>query len=229
MIAGAAGLAADAPTIDIGLSSGGTRIDAIVIEASVRDAPTIAMVGGLNGQDVTESAVRAAVAFYRQRAQRPVRLLAVSLANPDRAMLQFPPAGTAYREHPEAHALWRWLGAQAPDHVIIAAEDDFGLVDALSTQSVAGMGRIPARRWSGAAELLQWMEPGFWADARPGSSEARMELERRRARTPRQLAEQLAQHYGWRASGWARSTTCGAWPNPGWTARRTASHGRTRW
>jgi rhamnogalacturonyl hydrolase YesR len=154
------------------------------------------MVGGLDGKDITESAVRAAVAFYGQRRQRPVRLLAIPLANPDRSALQFPPAGTAYREHPEAHALWRWLGAHAPDEVIIAAADDFGLASALSSQSVADMGRIPSRRWTGPEALLDWMQPAFWNEARPAPSEARLELQRRRQRTPRQLAQLLAQHYG---------------------------------
>lgn len=195
-VAGAAGPASRAPAVDYGLSSSGTRLDAIVIEATARDAPTIAMVGGLDGKDTTEAAVRAAAAFYGQRRQRPVRLLAIPLANPDGTALKFPPPGTAYREHPEAHALWRWLGAHAPDQVIIAATDDFGLANALSTQAVADMGRIPARRWSGPDELQQWIQPAFWSDARPAPSEARLELQRRQQRSPQQLARLLAQTYG---------------------------------
>jgi rhamnogalacturonyl hydrolase YesR len=192
----AAGLASGVSTVDIGLAAGGERIDAMVIEATVRDAPTIAMVGGLQGKDVTESAVRAAAALYQSRRQRPVRLLAVPLANPGKVTLQFPPTGTAYRDHPESHALWRWLGSQAPDQVILAASEDFGLATALGTQSVAGMGRIPAQRWTDASDLLRWMEPDFWTGLKPAPSEAHLERTQRLSRTPRQLAEQLAQYYG---------------------------------
>ena len=51
------------------------------------------------------------------------------------------------------------------------------------------MGRIPAQRWSAAGE---WMtQLGSIA-----KSAAHVELERRRDRSPRQLAGELAQHYG---------------------------------
>ena len=62
----------------------------------------------------------------------------------------FHPSGVAYREHAESHTLWRWLGAQAPDLVLIVGED-FGLAAALGAQTVADMGRIPARQISVAA------------------------------------------------------------------------------
>ena len=103
--------------------------------------------------------------------------------------LRFPPAGTAYRENSEAHALWRWLGAHAPDLVLFAGDADTGLAAALAAVPVAGMGTIPARRWNGAAE---------WVD-RLGAiprSPAALELEQRRSRSPRQLATELARHYG---------------------------------
>ena len=51
------------------------------------------------------------------------------------------------------------------------------------------MGRIPARAWSGRVDDL----PAAHSVA---SSHARQELERRRARSPRELATQLAQRYG---------------------------------
>jgi rhamnogalacturonyl hydrolase YesR len=117
-----------------------------------------------------------------------VRLLAVPVANPDRVALQFPPTGVAYRERSESHALWRWLGAQAPDLVLVA-DDDFGLVKALGEHAVADMGRIPARPWSGAAD-------GLAALGHVAKSEAHAELDTRRARSPRDLAEQLARRYG---------------------------------
>jgi unsaturated rhamnogalacturonyl hydrolase len=184
----AAGLQAP-ETFDIGLTTSGARIDAMVIDGATRTAPTVVLVGGLAGEDASVAAVRAAVAAYAQRRERPVRLLAVPLANPEGVPLQFAPTGVAYRERSESHALWRWLGTLAPDLVLIAGDKDSGLAEALGTQQVADMGRIPARRWSGTADWLQGI-------GTVGRSEASIELERRQSRTPRQLAELLAQHYG---------------------------------
>lgn len=176
-----------AESADIGLSTSGIPIGALVVEATVRRAPTVVLIAGLHGEADAAQA-RAAVAEYEKRRIRPVRLLAVPLANPDMAALQFPPRGVAYREQSGSHALWRWLGAQAPDLVLIAGEEDFGLAAALRDHPVAEMGSIPAQRWSGATD---WSAPGKLAP-----SEAHAELDRRRARTPRELATLLARHYG---------------------------------
>lgn len=178
-----------AEVFDIGLASSGARIDAVAVDARAKSAPTVVLVGGLTGDDGSAAAVRAAVSAYEQRRDRAVRLLAVPVANPDGAALEFPPTGVAYREHSESHALWRWIGTQAPDLVLIAGDDDFGLAAALDGQIVADMGRIPARRWSAAADAIAALGP-------IAKSAARAELERRRARSPRQLADELAQHYG---------------------------------
>jgi unsaturated rhamnogalacturonyl hydrolase len=179
---------AAAVTFDIGLSTSGKRIDAVAVEASKAVAPTVVLIGDLSGGDASAAAVRAAVAAYEARRNRPVRLLAVPLPNPDGAGLQFPPTGVAYREHGESHTLWRWLGTQAPDLVLIAG-DDAGLAAALGSQQVADMGRIPAQRWSGASDWVATLQ-------RVVLSEAHRELVRRRARSPRQVAVELAQHYG---------------------------------
>ncbi|HEY1899127.1 MAG TPA: glycoside hydrolase family 88 protein [Steroidobacteraceae bacterium] len=178
-----------AEMFDIGLATNGARIDALAVTARTKSAPTVILVGGLQGDDASAAAVRAAVAAYERSHGRAVNLLAVPVANPDGAMLVFPPPGVAYREHAESHTLWRWLGTQAPDLVLVAGDDDFGLVEALNTQKVADMGRIPARRWSGNAS--DWAVPLVGA-----KSEARVELERRRERSPRQLAQELATYYG---------------------------------
>jgi rhamnogalacturonyl hydrolase YesR len=180
--------ASAAETFDIGLATSGARIDAVAVDVRAAAAPTVVLVGGLHGDDGSSAAVRAAVAAYEKQHGRAVRLLAVPVANPDRVALQFPPTGVAYRERSESHALWRWLGAQAPDLVLVA-DDDFGLVKALGEHAVADMGRIPARPWSGAADDLA-------ALGRVAKSEAHVELETRRARSPRELAEQLARRYG---------------------------------
>ena len=100
---------------------------------------------------MTSASVREAVTAYEHLRNRPVQLLAVPVANPDGVALAFPPEGIAYREHAESHVLWRWLGALAPDLVLVAGEDDFGLAAALGSRKVADMGSIPARQWSGQA------------------------------------------------------------------------------
>jgi rhamnogalacturonyl hydrolase YesR len=147
----------------------------------------VVLIGGLAGDDASSAAVRRAVAAYEEREARDVRLLAVPLANPGAASFEFPPTGVAYRENREAHVLWRWLGTQAPDLVLIAGGDDRGLATALGEQAAAGVGRIPARRFSGSEDLTAL---GLTR------SEARDEMEERRARSPRELAETLARRYG---------------------------------
>lgn len=175
-----------ATRLDIGLSGRFTPIQALAVEARTAPAPTVIIVGGLRGEDASAATVRAAVTAYERGGRRPVRLLAVPVANPDGATLAFPPTGTAYAENAEANTLWRWLGAMAPDLVLIAG-DDAGLAAALGAVPVAEMGRIPARAWAGDVQTLRTPPP---------RSEAAAELQRRLARTPRQLATELAQHYG---------------------------------
>jgi rhamnogalacturonyl hydrolase YesR len=178
-----------AEVFDIGLSSTGRRIDAMAVETRTRSAPTVVVVGGLKGDDASTAAVRAAVADYEKRRDKPFRLLAIPSANPDGAALAFPPTGVAYRENAEANTLWRWLGSQAPDLVLIAGEQDSGLIAALGSQNVADMGSIPARMWPAAAGALNGLGP-------IARSPAHAELERRRTRTPRQLATELSRFYG---------------------------------
>src|SRR5690606_10930673 len=185
--------ASAAETFDIGLASDGTRIDAVMVSASSDDAPLVVLVGGLMGDGDDSAAVRAAVEGFDALAQseRGVKLIAIPLANPAGAPLAFPPSGRAYRENAEANTLWRFIGAQGPDLVLIAGgEDTFGLSDALENEPVALVGRIPSRSWSSADDLA-----ALDASNVP-RSDARRELERRRARTPRELALELTELYG---------------------------------
>lgn len=215
VVASVCGPVAAAETFDIGLAGHGTRIDALAVPGREPSAPTVLLVGGLDGDDATAAAVHAAVASYEKRRarDRSFNLLAVPVANPERAALEFPPTGVAYREHSESHALWRWIGTHGPDLVLIASAggttgatgDDFGLAAALSGQAVAGVGTIPARRWVAAGNSASVgtssASPGSdeLLALRPGdipTSEAHRELERRGARSARVLAEELARHYG---------------------------------
>ncbi len=194
LLVGCAGIAQVVATerIDIGLSGRGARIEGTLVEGSDSSAPTVVLIGGLNADEATAAAVRAAAKeFARNRvSRRRFRLIAIPLANPDGARLQFPPTGVAYRDNPESHALWRWIGVQAPDFVLVAGDDRVGLAAALAEQPVAEMGRIPSKDAVAAAGMLLNI-PGVLA-----FSEAHRESDRRLARSPRQLADSLAEYYG---------------------------------
>ena len=164
--------AADRTTI--GLTAGGKPIEAVSV-GQVPDLParTVVVIGGLDGTPATP-----------HWDAHGFRVLTIPLANPDKATLIFPPTGAAYKENPESHCLWRWIGSTAPDLVVILSKDDFGLGQALSENAVCGIGRIPVRR-----TLPKAGEP-------LPMSEAHREIERRLARTPHQVALELAEVYG---------------------------------
>ena len=178
--------------LDVGLSGSGARIEAQVLPGARADAPTIALIGGLSGADESVARVRDGLARFAALGPsgRRVRLIGIALANPDGAALQFPPTGVAYRDHPESHALWRWIGLHAPDLVLIEGRDEHGLAAALSSMPAAEVGTVPARAAGGprALEALNRIELV--------RSQADVELHRRLARTPVQLAEELARYYG---------------------------------
>jgi unsaturated rhamnogalacturonyl hydrolase len=175
----------------IGLSTNKTPIEATVIAGQSAASPTVLLVGGLREADPSSDAVAGEAAAFEQipQRERPFRLIAVARANPDALPLQFPPSGVAYREQIESHVLWRWLGTHAPDLVLVAGQDS-GLVDALSMNPVIDIGRIPARRLDASVGLLRSVATDL-----PFSS-AHQEIDRRLARTPRALAEELARVYG---------------------------------
>lgn len=176
----------------IGLTSNDAGIEASVVSGASPAAPTVVLIGGLQGKDATvDVVVNEAAAFESQpQGRRPFRLIALPLANPDATPLQFPPTGTAYKDNAESHVLWRWIAIHAPDLVVIAGEADSGLSAALSQNVVATVGRIPARLMPARPGMLQMLP------AQIPFSEAHREIERRRNRSPRDVAEELAQTYG---------------------------------
>jgi rhamnogalacturonyl hydrolase YesR len=191
VLLGSAGVSvAAADVFDVGLSGTGALIEGAAIPASRADAPTVLLIGGLDGADETVAAVRRELAaFERRRAVRRINVLAVPLANPDGVELTFPPSGAAYRDAAESHALWRWIGTQAPDLVLIAGADRFGLGAALAANAPAGIGWVPSRSWSGESLTALGAQT-------VGMSAAHREIERRLARSPLQVATELALHYG---------------------------------
>lgn len=157
------------------------------LEALVQESRTgtggVMLIGGLDGSQDSAAVVRA------QMEQRGGPALGLPMANPRRSRMVFPPTGVPYRENIESHALWTWIGIQAPDLVLIVGEDPGGLAAALGTNPVAGVGKIPA--------LHVAPEDIAGTIARPiPPSEAHLEMDRRRSRTPRELANELSQYYG---------------------------------
>ena len=182
----------------VGLAPGGLPILADTVPGPLGTSPTVLLIGGLDGNDASVQMVTEQARRFRRttRSKRRYRLLSIPLANPAAARLVFPPIGTAYRENAESNELWRWIGIQAPDFVVIVANEDFGMADALSRNVVAGVGNIPAvrvipaLRTAAAPELLRLVPAGLQPSA------AHREIIRRIERTPRQVAEELAQYYG---------------------------------
>jgi unsaturated rhamnogalacturonyl hydrolase len=181
-------LGGPASAFEVGSSGRGAVIEGLEAGPSSDAGATVLLIGGLNGQEA--SIIQEVVnAWPRLGGAGAVRLLAVPLANPDGAALEFPPTGTAYRDHPESFAIWRWIGIHAPDLVLIAGPDDAGLAKALQTASAAGMGPIPAR-------ALDRRELARLRERAPAASAAHRELDRRLHRTALELSEELARSYG---------------------------------
>jgi rhamnogalacturonyl hydrolase YesR len=175
----------------IGMSGKGTKIEASFVDGETEKAPVVVLIGGLQGPGASQRTVQSEVARYEaiRQNRRVFRLIAIPLGNPENVGLSFPPTGAAYRENAESHVLWRWIGVHAPDLLVVAG-DDFGLVQALSQNAVAGVGKIPAVRMDVAAGILNAVPP------RINPSQAHLEVDKRQDRTPRELAEQLAKVYG---------------------------------
>src|SRR5215472_3993014 len=138
---------AHAETRYVGLTPRGARIEASVIAGASPALPTVLLIGGLHGADESAKIVSAKTRQFAAArvSKRRFRLLSISLANPDANRLVFPPTGIAYRDNPESHALWRWIAMEAPDLVLIAADEDFGLAESLSRDGPVEAGAIPAR------------------------------------------------------------------------------------
>jgi hypothetical protein len=106
----------------------------------------------------------------------------------------YPPQGEAYASSPEAHCLWRWTGIHAPDLVLIEGTatrpDDLG--SQLGRVAAAGVGIMPVLR---LARLSETTVAGALNGWQGGPSPARMEMWRRLARTPDEIAGQLSARY----------------------------------
>jgi unsaturated rhamnogalacturonyl hydrolase len=181
-----------AESLAVGLAENGTVISASVVPAASASAPTVVLIGGMNGDEPSIELVRRETAQYEvlPPRQRKVRLISIANANPAATSLAFPPTGVAYREQPTANALWRWIAIHAPDLVLIVGEQDFGLAGALRSHVVAEMDSIPAKKGFAAGDLTKLAASSIEPSA------AHFELDRRLARSPRDFAEELGRVYG---------------------------------
>jgi rhamnogalacturonyl hydrolase YesR len=173
-------------SLPVGLTGNYQLISAVDANPRSSAQLKVILLGGLNGEDASKKFVETTA----QRAAGSFHLVALPLANPDKVHLVFPPTGVAYRDNSESHYLWRWIGLQHPDLVLIVGDQDFGLAEALSQNRVAGFGRIPARRIDPDNRAFQT------ATKEITKSEAHTEAERRQARTPQEVALDLAHYYG---------------------------------
>jgi hypothetical protein len=182
---------AEIESLEIGLATDGRLIEALRVGAGQEQAPTIALIGGLPGDDESSGVIRDALEQYAELpdSRRASTVIAVPVANPAQQPLQFPPTGPAYREHAESHALWRWLGLNAPDLVLVVGADPASLGEALQNSTVAGVAPLAVRALAADQPLLE----GLAAELTP--SAARQEIEARRARSPTALAGLLAPIY----------------------------------
>jgi hypothetical protein len=92
---------------DVGLTQKGNRIEAAVVLGPTPTSPMVLLIGGLTANDASSRVVNQEIQSLEAipQNQRPFQLLAIPVANPDAAKLQFPPTGVAYRENSDSHAL----------------------------------------------------------------------------------------------------------------------------
>mgnify|MGYP003322367063 CR=1 FL=1 len=177
---------------DVGLTSDRELISAKGILKKI-DAPTILYLAGLTGPSQSALSINTLFEDYLgETDESGPNLIIIPLANPQGESLNFPPEGNAFSENSVSHALWRWIGTHAPDLIILEGGEDFGFEEAVTSDGIAGFGLIPLTLMTESNTKVSFLES--MKNLQP--SIARNELEKRVARTPRGLAEQLAAVYG---------------------------------
>lgn len=135
-----------------------SAIDAKWIPGPGESAPTVVVIGA----DVNPR-------------NPPYNLFTIPQPNPDGEKLVFPPPGIAYRQNGQSHFIWRWLLLHAPDLVVVAGDQDYG---------------VPAIHVHAGDNILHAIPKQI------ALSDAHREMARRLKRTPHEVAEELAKFYG---------------------------------
>jgi rhamnogalacturonyl hydrolase YesR len=217
----------------IGVTRRETPIPCWIDRAELADEPNrchVWLVGGLDGSDESVDYTLSLLRwFHTANVAQPLRQLmavsAVVMANPDgwahqkgsrnlsdgELLRGYPPPADGYQSAtvPEAQYLWRWLGTQAPDLVLVVRKSTEEpqvdeLVVQLNKQPVAGVGMIRAKSIDVLNDrmLIRGMEYLVHEAPRPKleqevlHSQARRERQQRIHRSPIEVAEQLAKRYG---------------------------------
>lgn len=191
LVTACAAFTAGAQTTTVGMTENRQPIEARVVPAHAGDAPTVIVVGGLSGDASGSEAAMAGFEAWRSEPRRMLDVSFVPHANPDAAGLQFPPQGKAYEDDWTGWSLWRWIGLQAPDHVIIMGADEYALGPALAA-GFPGLGSIPHTRLDSAAALQAFLREQRYLPV----SDARAALEQRLERSATDIAAGLSDTYG---------------------------------
>ncbi|MEP7351711.1 MAG: glycoside hydrolase family 88 protein [Acidobacteriota bacterium] len=164
----------------IGLAADGkTRIEALVKDGYTGLGGEV-WIQGLEGEDGNSQGV---IAEFEKS---PAVMVVIPIANPLKSTLKFPPSGLAYHDNTESWVLWNWLTLHAPERVRITidarssgSEMFRSLILSLPKQ-LHGSNGLVVSSLAATADIF-------------GPAEA---FKARLARTPRQLADELAQVYG---------------------------------
>lgn len=113
----------------------------------------------------------------------------------------FPPTGPAFApENSSAHAIWRWIGLAAPDAVFVPdTPEGRALGEALQQNPPAGVGMLEVFLNREGPEGT--IEAVVLPRAETHLPTAKQEMIARVSRTPREVLNQIATHYGDRFSG----------------------------
>lgn len=175
----------------IGMSADRRAIDAYQVPAQNADAPDVVVIGSLSGDAATGGEVLAAYEAYANSPDNYLDVTFIPYANPDRAMLAFPPPEPAYSANWPSWSLWQWLRTHAPDTVIIVGDDAYGLREALAT-GFPESGSIPTLQLDFMNEVVDAVT-GPRAIA---TSPAHAAVIARSARSEEAIAQGLAGIYG---------------------------------
>ncbi|MEO7652272.1 MAG: glycoside hydrolase family 88 protein [Bryobacteraceae bacterium] len=193
-----------------GVTAGGVTIDTLLTPGDGdynASKQRVLLIGGVDGDRASSRAVEAAFEWFQSGRASAYRkrfvISAVPLASPEgKSEASFPPTGEYYGGCPDMAAgyLWRWTGMHAPDLVVQVSAGDAGRSDSLVRQlprvAACNTGTIPARLVPVATGFLPRLLAELSKTGPLPPSPARVEIQRRIARKPDEVARQLSKKYG---------------------------------
>ena len=180
-----------AQTWTVGQSRTHSSITAVSVPAQQAAAPRIVVIGSLSGDAASTGTVQIGYEAYVNTAENFLDVTFIGAANPDAETLQFPPPEPAYTGNPTSWSLWQWLGAHAPDAVVILGGDEYGLGAALAN-GLPGIGSVPSYLLDYENELIDGLSGRQNIEVSP----AHQALLARSQRSAGTVAQTLAGVYG---------------------------------